>query len=155
MRYQIPQTLCALWRLFLSRTGHPIQWVLHTRLARGFTKDVVKVFEQQVDRQRVRCFLDSSQLKIDVSGTYVQYLLWWEVIVRDQSIDKYNTFRSCGWSVQDPRDTIGPAGLPFSPDLISFWWTAVSLLLLCKSYCMFSDNSNATTCNSSEETVFI
>ncbi len=69
-------------------------------LRRGFGVSVycpvVKVFEQKVDRQRVRCFLDSSQLKIDVSGTYVQYLLWWEVIVRDQSIDKYNTFRSCG-----------------------------------------------------------
>ena len=41
-------------------------------LRRGFGVSVycpvVKVFEQKVDRQRVRCSLDSSQLKIDVSG---------------------------------------------------------------------------------------
>ena len=61
----------------------------------------------------------------------------------------------CRWSEQGLRDTIESADLPFLPNLIFFWWTAVSLLLLRKSYCMFSDNSSVTICNSLKETVFI
>ncbi len=61
----------------------------------------------------------------------------------------------CWWSEQDLRDTIKSADLSFLPNLIFFWWTAVSLLLLHKLYCMFSDNLNVTICNSLKKTVFI
>lgn len=61
--------------------------------------------------------------------------LWWrKAIDRDLSIDKCNTFHSCGWSLQHLHDTIAPADLPSSLSSVSFWWIAAFLLLLHKAY---------------------
>lgn len=73
-----------LFRRWLSR---PRQ-IFHIRLQWGFANDMVKVFREHVDGQRIRCFLTSCQHTIDVSGGYVQFLSWSEAIVCGRSIDK-------------------------------------------------------------------
>ncbi len=75
MWYQIQQNLRALWRLFSDWIRHLIQWLLHLWLVWCFINNVIKVFDQQTDRQWVWRLLDSSQLKIDDHDSYIQFLL--------------------------------------------------------------------------------
>ena len=82
--------------------------------------------------------------KIDTPDLYIRSLLYWEVIVRDRSIDKYNTFYFCGWLMQRLRDIIALVDLPFSLSLVFFWWTAALLLLLRKAFPTVSVHSTAS-----------
>ena len=43
------------------------------------------------------CEVDVSlSSKLNTSGSYIRFLSCWEATVRDQSIDKYDTFHFCG-----------------------------------------------------------